>query len=121
MEMKTILREINVGLWIARINVKTGKGELYADETMRKILGVYNNITPKECFEFWYKNVDDQHIKSINKMADDMAQSDKVVQVEYLWHNSSKDVIAVRSSGRCTEKNDEIVVFEGFHRIISGL
>lgn len=121
MEMKTILSAINVGLWIVRINFKTGKGELYSDETMRKLLGVDNNITPKECFAHWYKNVDEKHIEQIQKMMEQMIQSNRVVQKEYLWHNSSNDVIAVRCSGRCTEKNEDVVVFEGFHRIISDL
>ena len=42
-----------------------------------------------------------------------------VIQVEYPWHHPQRDKVTVRCSGRCVEKNDEVIVFEGFHRVIS--
>ena len=119
MEMKTILRGINVGLWIVRINAKTGEGKLYADETMRKLLGVPDDITPGECFKHWQNNIDKEYRVAVDNMIHDMAESNNVIQVEYSWHHPKRDTITVRSSGRCVEKNDEVIVFEGFHRVIS--
>ena len=121
MEMKTILRGINVGLWIVRINAKTGEGKLYADETMRKLLGVPDDITPSECFKHWQNNIDKEHRPAVDNMIHEMTESNNVIQVEYSWHHPKKDVIIVRSSGRCVEKNDEVIVFEGFHRVLGDL
>ena len=121
MEMKTILRGINVGLWIIRINAKNGEGELYTDETMRKLLGVADDITPNECFKYWKNNIDKEYRTVADNMIDEMANSNNVVQVEYSWHHPQKNMITVRCSGRCIEKNDETIVFEGFHRVISDL
>ena len=121
MEMKTILRGINVGLWIIHINAKTGEGELYTDETMRKLLGIDDSITPKECFKHWQKNIHKKCYSDVDKMIDDMANSKNVTQVEYLWHHPQKGILNVRCSGRCVEENDEIMVFEGFHRIIDNI
>ena len=118
MEMKTILRGINVGLWIVRINAKTGEGKLYADETMRKLLGVPDDITPSECFKHWQNNIDKEHRSAVDNMIHEMTESNNVIQVEYSWHHPKRDTITVRSSGRCVEKNDEVVVFEGFHRVL---
>ena len=42
-----------------------------------------------------------------------------VIQVEYPWRHPQRDTVTVRCSGRCVEKNDEVIVFEGFHRVIS--
>lgn len=118
-EMKTILREINVGLWIIHINAKTGEGELYADETMRKLLGVADDITPGECFKHWQNNIDKEYRVAVDNMIHDMAESNTVIQVEYPWRHPQRDTVTVRCSGRCVEKNDEVIVFEGFHRVIS--
>ena len=119
MEMKTILRGINVGLWIIHINAKTGEGELYTDETMRRLLGVADDITPNECFKHWQNNIDKEYRVAVDNMIHDMAESNTVIQVEYPWHHPQRDTVTVRCSGRCVEKNDEVIVFEGFHRVIS--
>ena len=119
MEMKTILRGINVGLWIIHINAKTGEGELYTDETMRRLLGVADDITPNECFKHWQNNIDKEYRSTVDNMIHDMAESNTVIQVEYPWNHPQRDKVTVRCSGRCVEKNDEVIVFEGFHRVIS--
>lgn len=119
MEMKTILRGINVGLWIIHINAKTGEGELYTDETMRKLLGVADDITPGECFKHWQNNIDKEYCVAVDNMIHDMVESNSVIQVEYPWRHPQRDTVTVRCSGRCVEKNDEVIVFEGFHRVIS--
>lgn len=119
MEMKTILRGINVGLWIVHINAKTGEGELYTDETMRKLLGVADDITPGECFKHWQNNIDKEYRVAVDNMIHDMAESNNVIQIEYPWRHPQRDMVTVRCSGRCVEKNDEVIVFEGFHRVIS--
>ena len=119
MEMKTILRGINVGLWIIHINAKTGEGELYTDETMRRLLGVADDIAPNECFKHWQNNIDKEYRVAVDNMIHDMAESNTVIQVEYPWRHPQRDTVTVRCSGRCVEKNDEVIVFEGFHRVIS--
>ena len=121
MEMKTILQGMNVGLWIVRLDTNSGEGELYTDETMRKLLGIDDSITPKECFKHWQKNIHKKCYSDVDKMIDDMANSKNVTQVEYLWHHPQKGILNVRCSGRCVEENDEIMVFEGFHRIIDNI
>ncbi|MBR2406476.1 MAG: EAL domain-containing protein [Clostridia bacterium] len=119
MEMKTILSGIRIGLWIVRIDKATGKGELYTDETMRALLDVDDAITPKDCFAYWLKRIHRSDRAAVEAMIDAMTNSDKVVQVEYRWHHPKKDTVTVRCSGRCMEKDEHKLVFEGFHRVIS--
>ena len=121
MEMKTILSGLDIGLWIIRINLKTGEGELYADEIMRKLLCVDSNVTPTECYSHWLKNVKAEYMSNIEAMINEMADNDSVVQVEYIWNHPKNGEMFIRASGRCTDKNDETVIYEGFHRVISDL
>lgn len=119
MEMKTILSGLDIGLWIIRINTKTGEGELYTDEIMRKLLGVDNNITPKECYLYWRKNINPDHCSAVDEMMAEMSNNTNVTQVEYPWFHLQQGEIIVRCSGRRTQKTDSHVVFEGFHRVIN--
>ena len=118
MEMKTILRGINIGLWIIRFNKKTGECELYTDETMRKLLGVTDDIAPSECYKHWQDNIDPEQCEAVKRAIYEVAKNDGVFQVEYSWHHPQSGTITVRCSGRCVDKNDESFVFEGFHRVI---
>ena len=54
-------------------------------------------------------------------MMEEMKNTDKVIQAEYSWHHPQKGEIVVRCSGRCVEKSNDVVVFEGFHRALSDL
>lgn len=118
MEMKTILSGLDIGLWIIRINTQTGEGELYTDGIMRQLLGVDNTITPKECYLFWQNNINPDHLPTVEATIAEMQNSDKVIQTEYLWNHPKNGEILIRCSARCTDKNDDTIVFEGFHRII---
>lgn len=119
LEMKEILRGINIGLWIIQIDAKTGQGELYADEIMRELLGVDNNATPRECYMHWYDNINMENRHIIDEMVTKMTDSTKVIQAEYPWNHPQKGEVLVRCSGRCTNKNDEVLVYEGFHRVVN--
>ena len=121
MEMKTILSGLNIGLWIIRSNPQTGEGELYADTIMRKLLGIEQNLSPSECYNHWRSNIKPEYIDTVDAMVNEMSKCESVVQVEYLWHHPTNGEILVRCSGRCTDKSDDAIVFEGFHRIISDL
>lgn len=119
-ETKTILRSMDIGLWTIRINTETGKGEFHTNDTMRTLLGVDEQITPDECYQHWRKGIKEGYTDAVDAMVLEMAQSEKVVHVEYQWCHPEQGEVTVRCSGRCSEKHDNILIFEGFHRIISG-
>ncbi len=121
METKTILQGLNIGLWIIRLNIETGDGELYADETMKKLLGITAGVTPQECYRYWQEHIDEEDRAAVNAMASEAMDSNRVVQGEYCWHHPQAGDVVVRSSARCIEKQDDMITFEGFHRVISDI
>lgn len=121
MEMKTILQGINIGLWIIRINTRSGSGELYTDSKMKELLGVDDSITPNACYDHWQKNIQPEYLAAVTAMVEEMKKTDKVIQVEYPWNHPQRGEIVVRCTGRCVEHDNDVVTFEGFHRIISDL
>ncbi len=122
MEMKKILSGLNIGLWIMRINLQTDTGELFADEIMKKLLGADNNISPEECYSLWRNNINPNHLSAIEATITDMKNNHNqaVVQFEYLWNHPQQGELLVRDSGRCSEKTNDTIIIEGFHRIIGG-
>lgn len=121
MGMKTILSGLEIGLWIIKINTATGEGELYADEIMRRLLGVDNSVSPKDCYSHWHININDDYLSLVESMISEMQNSDKVVQAQYLWNHPQDGEMLVRCSGRCSGKTDDTITFEGFHRAVSNL
>ena len=85
------------------------------------LLGVENIITPKECYNHWYSNIVEGYYDTVNSMVDNMTNSDKIIQAEYLWKHPTEGKMTVRCTGRCIEKNKEYILFEGFHRNISDM
>lgn len=120
-ETKAILQGIHIGLWIIRIDTKSETGELFADSKMKELLGVSDSITPKACYTHWWNNIQPAYASAVTAMVDEMKNTDEVIQVEYSWHHPEKGDIIVRCSGRCVERDNDVVTFEGFHRVISDL
>lgn len=120
-DTKAILLGINTGLWIIRKDLTTGESEIYTDATMRELLGVDQSATPKECYQHWYGRIKEGHQKTVDSMVCEMINSQNVIQAEYPWIHPTKNEVFVRCTGRCIEKNDDSIVFEGFHRIISDM
>jgi len=50
-----------------------------------------------------------------------MTTLDKVVQLEYPWEHPTLGEVIVRSNGKVTNKSDNAVVIEGYHRIMSNI
>ncbi len=118
MEMKTILKGLNIGLWIVRINKNTRQCEMYADEIMLQLIGADKEFSPTELYEHWYSHIHPQHVEAAEAMLVEMAKSKLVVQLEYPWLHPQNGEMTVRGSGRCTQNNDDFIVFEGFHRAV---
>ena len=118
---KDLLAEINIGLWILRNNRKNLQGELFADTTMKKLLGVDNDTTPKECHSFWANRIIEEDKPLIDSMFHNMIKNGKLIQSEYSWNHPTRGIVKVRSSGRCIEKTENIIIFEGIHRIVDDM
>lgn len=118
---KDILSQTNVGLWVIRMNPKTNYKELHIDETMERIMGIDKKYTPKECYDFWYERICTEYIEYVEKNFNIMQDKDKIIQLQYSWKHPQLGEIVVRSNvKRCPDSNG-MVVFEGYHRILTNI
>ena len=116
---KAILSQVNVGLWVIRIDENAGTCELFADSRMRGLLGADPDMTPAECYSFWYSRVKEGHTEVVNAMVEAMRTTGKIRQAEYPWLHPTLGEFTVRCTGKCVHNEDGILLYEGFHRNIS--
>lgn len=118
-DVKDILRENDMGLWIIRIHEKNGYCEMYADETMERVLGVDKKYTPMECYHFWFDRIAEKYVDYVRRNVRYMCEAEKVVQLQYPWNHPTLGEVIVRCSGKRTEDADGMVTLKGCHRIVS--
>lgn len=94
---------------------------MHADETMERIMGVDRKYAPQECYEYWHSKIKDDCLDYVDKNVQKMAESKKVVQLQYSWIHPKLGEVVVRSSGKRAEDVDGMVVLEGYHRIFSNI
>lgn len=118
-DAKDILRETEVGLWVIRINEEQQYYEMFADETMERVLGVDRKYTPAECYQFWYSRIKPEYIPYVAENIKHVMESKNVVQLQYPWQHPKLGEVMVRCSGKRMEDSDGMVILNGYHRIIS--
>ena len=116
---RDVLKDTELGLWFIRIDPQSGRREMFADETMRKVLGIERPMPPKECYEHWYNRIHDGYYQYVNLTVESMIRTGRVVQLEYPWQHPTKGEVMVRCIGIRGADKGGMICLEGYHRIIS--
>lgn len=118
---RDVLKDTELGLWFIRIDPCGDRRELFADETMRHVLGLEKELSPEACYQHWYHRIHQDYSPYVDKTVQDMIQQRKVVQLEYLWNHPTMGEVMVRCTGVRTTDAGGMVCLEGYHRIISNV
>lgn len=121
MRHRDILRESNLGLWIIHINEKDGRCEMYADETMSRIMGADRNLSPEECYQLRYGHIRQDCYDYVNDSVKQIITSEVMVEIQYMWNHPELGEVEVRCGGIRTEDIDGMVCPEGYHRMVSDI
>lgn len=114
-----ILNNTDLGLWVIRMNPEKGQYQMYIDQVMRRILEIDEDLTPEECYKYWYSRINEGYYHYINFAIDNIIQTGKSVQIEYTWNLPSKGEVTVRCLGVRVEDSKDMICLEGYHQIIS--
>lgn len=117
---KDILNHTDLGLWEIRINPENGEGELYPDRVLCRIMGMSENMTPKENYHHWYSRIKDGYIDYINRYVDQMIQGGRIIHLEYPWLFPTGEEKIVQCVGIRREDCDGKICLEGYHWVIGG-
>lgn len=118
---KNILHENDIGLWIVRIDIKKNYFEMYADVVMERVLGLNQEVSPKECYDYWYNRICPDDVAYVRKAIRRMILGGKALQLEYRWNHPTLGEVSVRSSGIRVQDDHGKIVLEGYHRLLAGV
>lgn len=116
-----ILSVSGLGLWQMKLNKSTGEVTVLADDTMKKLLGVKNDITPTECYQAWADSIDKDYLDYVRDAKDTVMFTDKTVQIEYPGTTPQRGKVTIRCVGTKTSENDTMMTVDGYYRILEDM
>ena len=95
--LEDILEGARTGIWT--IELEDGcQPRMYADRTMRILLGVSDGIDPEECYRHWFKNIDPDYVDMVQEAVREIMESGRS-EVIYPWNHPELGRIYVRCGG----------------------
>lgn len=128
--MYEILDSVNVGIWMLEYSQEQSVYRLYPNETFFEILGIKNDaeLTPENCFLFWYNRVEKEYEKDIQKTIENMINMyDRdpngyiTDEVCYIWNHPIYGKVNVRCGGKVINKENGIYKICGYHQDYSDI
>ncbi len=117
---RDVLKATQLGLWFIRLAPDgSAPPEMFADETMRHVLGLEQDCSPQACYQHWYSRINDGYYQYVNLAVESMVRSHNVVQLEYPWEHPTLGEVMVRCTGIRGEDSGGMICLEGYHRIIT--
>ncbi len=116
--LEDILEGARTGIWT--IEMEDGcQPRMYADRTMRILLGVSDDVEPEECYRHWFENVEPDYVEMVQDSVKEMLETGRS-EVIYPWHHPEWGKIYVRCGGvpdKTFEKSG--VCLNGYHQDIT--
>lgn len=115
---ENILERAEIGLWT--IEQEDGcPPRMYADRTMRRLLGVSDEIEPEECYRLWFENIEPDYVEMVQEGVQEILTSGHG-EVTYPWNHPEWGKIYVRCGGVPDQTfKKQGVCLNGFHQDIT--
>ncbi len=95
--LENILEGARTGIWT--IELEDGcQPRLYADRTMRILLGVSDEIEPEECYRHWFRHIDPDYVEMVQEAVKEILETGRS-EVIYPWNHPELGKIYVRCGG----------------------
>ena len=95
--LEDILEGARTGIWT--IELEEGREpRMYADRTMRDLLGVPEDIEPEACYRHWFENVDPDYVAMVQEAVREMSETGRS-EVIYPWNHPALGKIYIRCGG----------------------
>ncbi len=95
--LEDILEGTRTGIWT--IELEEGcEPRMYADRTMRILLGVPDEIDPEECYQSWFENIEPDYVEMVQEAVLEILETGRS-EVIYLWNHPDLGKIYVRCGG----------------------
>ena len=116
--LEDILEGDRTGIWT--IELEEGcQPRMYADRTMRILLGVSEEIDPEECYRHWFENIEPDYVGMVQDSVKEILESGRS-EVIYPWNHPKLGKIYVRCGGVPDKSfKKQGVCLNGYHHDIT--
>ncbi len=116
--LEDTLEGARTGIWT--IELEEGcEPRMYADRTMRILLGVSDEIGPEECYRSWFENIEPEYVEMVQEAVLQMQDTGRS-EVIYPWNHPELGKIYVRCGGvPDREFKKPGVCLNGYHQDIT--
>lgn len=116
--LEDILEGSRTGIWT--IELEEGcEPRMYADRTMRMLLGVGEEIGPEECYQSWFRGIDADYVEAVEETVREILESGRS-EVLYPWNHPTQGRIYIRCGGvRNSKFKRPGVCLNGYHQDIT--
>lgn len=95
--LEDILEGARTGIWT--IELEEGcRPRMYADRTMRILLGVPEGIEPEECYQHWFERIEPDYVDMVQEAVQQILDTGRA-EVIYPWNHPELGKIYVRCGG----------------------
>ena len=95
--LEDILEGARTGIWT--IELEEGcRPRMYADRTMRILLGVTDEIGPEECYRHWFERIEPDYVEMVQEAVQEILETGRS-EVIYPWNHPRLGKIYVRCGG----------------------
>ena len=95
--LEDILEGARTGIWT--IEMEEGcLPRMYADRTMRILLGVSDDIEPEECYRHWFEHIEPDYVEIVQEAVQEILKTGRN-EVIYPWNHPKLGKIYVRCGG----------------------
>lgn len=117
-DIEETLEGSRTGLWT--IECEEGcKPRMYADKTMRMLLGVEEYVSPEECYKIWFERIEPDYVEVVQEAVGQILEQGRS-EVIYPWHHPELGMIYVRCGGVPDSKFDKAGYrLKGYHQDIT--
>ncbi len=95
--LENILEGARTGIW--RIELEEGcPPRMYADRTMRILLGVSDEIEREDCYRHWFARIEPDYVEMVQEAVQEILKTGRA-EVIYPWYHPTLGKIYVRCGG----------------------
>lgn len=117
-DIENVLEGARTGIWTIELEDDCAP-RMYADQTMRMLLGVGEDIGPEECYQSWFRNIDPEYVDTVREAVREMLETGRS-EVVYPWNHPALGKIYVRCGGVPDKKFDKPgSCLRGYHQDIT--
>ncbi len=116
--LEDLLEGARTGIW--SIELEEGcEPRMYADRTMRMLLGATEDMGPEACYRQWYENIDPDYKEMVQEAVKEILESGRS-EVVYPWNHPALGKIYVRCGGVPDKKYKKPgACLNGYHQDIT--